>query len=99
MAEVRNTIELTIYNEDNEAVKKYESYGLRWKAFKAVMARQKELEKIDENDPEAMGVFYEIIKLAFPSLTAEEFDELYLDDIFNCFNQILNTADRMAKNL
>lgn len=98
MAEVRNTIELNVYNEDNEVVKKYESYGLRWKAFKNVMAKQKELEEINTDDPEAMSVFYEIIKLAFPNITAAEFDELYLDDIFNCFNQIINVANKMAKN-
>ena len=99
MAEVRNTIELNIYNEENEVVKTYSSYGLRWKAFKTVMARQKELEKINTESAEEMGVFYEIIKLAFPNLTAEEFDELYLDDIFNTFKQILAVADNMAKNL
>lgn len=99
MAEVRNTIELNIYNEENEVVKTYESYGLRWKAFKSVMARQKELEKINTDNPDAMDVFYEIIKLAFPSLTDEEFDELYIDDIFNTFKQILAVADNMAKNL
>ena len=98
MAEIRNTIELNIYNDDNEAVKKYESYGLRWKAFKTVMARQKELAEINTDAPDAMNVFFEIIKLAFPKLTAEEFDELYLDDIFNTFKQILAVADNMAKN-
>lgn len=99
MAEVRNTIELVIYNEENEVVKTYESYGLRWKAFKTVMARKKELEEINSENEEAMNIFYEIIKLAFPVLTVEEFDELYIEDIFNCFKQILNVADNMAKNL
>lgn len=95
---VRNTIELIVYNDDLEVVKKFETYGLRWKAFKTVMARQKELEAIEKDDPDAMDVFYDIIKLAFPQLTPEEFDELFLDDIFNCFTQIINVANNMAKN-
>lgn len=95
---VRNTIELIIYSEDLEQAKKFETYGLRWKAFKTVMSRQKELETVNVEDPGAMDIFYEIIKLAFPQLTPEEFDELFIDDIFNCFTQILNVANNMAKN-
>ena len=100
MQAIKNTIELNIYEDDTLEVKKtFLSYGLKWKAFKAIMAKRQTIEKMREDDDEAAtGLVMEVVKMIFPSITEEDLDDAYIDDLFNCYVQAMNIADRMAKN-
>lgn len=96
---VRNTIELNIYNEDLEIVKTYQTYGIRWKAFKQIMGMQDELDALKEmEDAKAIEKIHEVLRLVYPTLTETDLDEAYTEDLFNCFMQAVNVAKRMAKN-
>lgn len=100
MQELKNTIELNIYTDDLEVKTTYKSYGLKWKAFKTVLAKQKEIETLrTESDEAALPLIFEIIRMLFPQITEEDIDDAYIDDIFYCFNQAINIAESMAKNL
>ena len=44
MQAIKNTIELNIYDDDLEIKNTFRSYGLKWKAFKRILAKQKEIE-------------------------------------------------------
>ena len=96
---VRNTIELNIYDEDLEVVKTYQTYGIRWKAFKKIMSMQDELDAVkDAEDEKSIEMIHETLRLIYPNLTDEDLDEAYTEDLFNCFMQAVNVAKRMAKN-
>ena len=96
---VKNTIELNIYDEDLEIVKTYQTYGIRWKAFKKIMSMQDELDAMKEMaDEEAIEKIHEVLRLVFPNLTNEDLDEAYINDLYNCYNQATTVANRMAKN-
>lgn len=101
MADIRSTIELNIYEDETLEVKKtFQTYGLKWKSFKAIMARQKEYEKVNaDNVEESLGIIREIVALVFPTITEADLDDAYTDDIFNCFEQAINVTNKMAKNL
>lgn len=97
--EVRNTIELNIYNEELEIVNTYKTYGIRWKAFKKIMSMQDELEELRKaEDEEAIEKISDVLRLIYPNLTDNDLDEAYFEDLFNCFEQAVNVAKRMAKN-
>lgn len=96
---VRNTIELNIYDEDLEIVKTYKTYGIRWKAFKKIMSMQDELNELKGmEDEEAIEKINDVLRLIYPDLTDEHLEEAYFEDLFNCFEQAVNVAKRMAKN-
>ena len=97
--DVRNTIELNIYNEELEIVNTYKTYGIRWKAFKKIMSMQDELEALRQaEDEEAIEKISDVLRLIYPNLTDNDLNEAYFEDLFNCFEQAVNVAKRMAKN-
>ena len=92
MTEVRNTDEL-------EIVKTFRTYGIKWKAFKKIMADKDELSKLKSaEDEEAIEKMNDVVRLVFPAITDEELDEAFVGDVFNCFKQAMTIADNMAKN-
>lgn len=96
---LRNTIELNIYDDELEIVKTYKTYGIRWKVFKKIMGMKDELDKITESaDEEAVNKIADVLRLVYPDITDEHLDEAYFDDLYNCFSQAINVAQRMAKN-
>ena len=99
MTEVRNTIELNIYDDELEIVKTFRTYGIKWKAFKKIMADKDELSKLKSaEDEEAIEKMNDVVRLVFPAITDEELDEAFVGDVFNCFKQAMTIADNMAKN-
>lgn len=100
MQAIKNTIELNIYEDDTLEVKKtFQSYGLKWKAFKAILAKQKEIEEAKtDNAEDALELIRDILRLVFPTIQEDDLDDAYLDDIFGCYNQALAIANNMAKN-
>lgn len=101
MADIKSTIELNTYEDDTLEVKNtFKTYGLKWKAFKALMAKQKEYEQLKAEDMDAaLDLIRAIIAMIFPTITEEDLDDAFTDDIFNCFEQALSVANKMAKNL
>lgn len=100
MQAIKNTIELNIYDDDLEIKNTFRSYGLKWKAFKRILAKQKEIEELKaENEEDALPLIFEIVRMVFPQITEEDLGDAYIDDIFYCFNQAVEIADGMAKNL
>ena len=101
MQAIKNTIELNIYEDETLEVKKtFKSYGLKWKSFKAIMAKKNEIEAMQaEDDEAAMALIGDVLKMVFPSITEEDLEEAYMDDLFSTYTQALNIAENMAKNL
>lgn len=101
MQAIKNTIELNTYEDETLEVKKtFKSYGLKWKAFKAILAKEKEIENAKSDNPEvALDLVREIIRLIYPTIQEEDLDDAYMDDLFNCYQQALSIANNMAKNL
>ena len=101
MANIKNTIELNTYEDETLEVKKtFKTYGLKWKAFKVVLAKQKEYEQLKAEDTDAaLDLIRGIIALIFPTITEDDLDDAFTDDIFSCFEQALTIANKMAKNL
>lgn len=101
MVNIKNTIELNTYEDETLEVKKtFKTYGLKWKAFKAVLAKQKEYEQLKAEDADAaLDLIRGIITLIFPTITEDDLDDAFTDDIFCCFEQALTIANKMAKNL
>ena len=100
MAEaIRNAIELNIYNDELEVVKTYQTYGIRWKAFKKIMSLQDEIDSMENaKDDTNISLMGDILKLVFPNLSEADLEEAFTDDLFNCCMQAVNVAKRMAKN-
>ena len=102
MADIKNTIELNTYEDDTLEVKKtFKTYGLKWKAFKTVLAKQKEYEQLTAADDvqAALDLVRGIIAMIFPTITEDDLDDAFTDDIFNCFEQAVTISNKMAKNL
>ena len=101
MANIKSAIELNTYEDETLEVKKtFKTYGLKWKAFKAVMAKQKEYEQLKAEDTDAaLDLIRGIIELIFPTITEEALDDAFTDDIFSCFEQAVAISTNMAKNL
>ena len=93
---VKNTIELNIYNDDLELVNTYKTYGLKWKAFKIVLAEQDKIKNL--GDEEAVEEIRKIVKLIFPKISDDDLEEAYIEDLFNCFTQAVSIAGKMSKN-
>ena len=94
---VRSTIELNIYNEDLEVVAEYKTFGLRWKAYKAITAKQQELQSKSDDDFDVRELD-DVIKLVFPNITDEHLEEAFVSDLFYCFEMACKAAERMGKN-
>lgn len=101
MQAIKNTIELNIYEDETLEVKKtFQSYGLKWKSFKAIMAKKKDIEKIQaEDETAAISLIGDVLKMVFPTITEDDLDDAYMDDLFSTYTQALNVAEKMAKNL
>ena len=97
--QIKNTIELNIYDDDLEIVKTLKSYGIKWKTFKIILSKQSKFESLKDSDAAgAIDEIHEIVRLIFPKITEEDLNEAYMDDLYSCFMQAINVANKMAKN-
>lgn len=99
MAKIKNAIELNIYDDELEVVRQYKTYGLRWGTFQEIMAMQDELQKIEgATDAGAIEQINDMLKKVFPTITDEDLNAAFADDLFTAFKQAINVAKIMAKN-
>ena len=83
--------ELTIYGENDEVVKKYETDRVRWGVFLNAIKLQ---EKIKDKSPALqITMINEFIKSIFVGLTDEELEQADGMDVMNSFKQILSAAN------
>lgn len=91
--------ELNIYGEDDEIIKKHETDVVRWKIF--LQALEFYDTKEQRTPAEQIEGINSFVKKIFPALTDEELENASVDDVFNTFNQLINTAKKIggtAKN-
>lgn len=79
--------ELTIYGENDEVVKKYETDHVRWGVFLQAVKLQEDIKNKDEI--EQFNAINKFIKSIFSGLTDEDLNLADYDDVMNTFKQIL----------
>lgn len=90
--------ELSIYGDNDEVVKKYETNIVRWKVSLEALKLREEIKekKKDVRDLEYVLMINEILKKAFKGLTDEELGEANQDDVINTFFQISNSGGKIG---
>lgn len=86
--------ELSIYGENDECLKKYETDHVRWGVFLKAVKLQDE---IKEKDTETQfAAISEFVKSIFVGLTDEELEKADGFDVINTFNQLLSAAKKIG---
>lgn len=85
--------ELTIYGEDDEAIKKYETDHVRWGVFLQALKLQDEIK--DKGADEQLSAINEFIKSIFVGLTDEEIQKADGFDVINTFNQLISAVGKI----
>lgn len=85
--------ELSIYGENDEVIKKYETNIVRWKVL--VEAVELEEELAGKGSKAQILAINELIKKVFPGLTDEELYNADKTDIFSTFNQLTAGANKI----
>ena len=90
--------ELTIYGENDEVVKKYETDRLRWGVLLQAIRLNDEIK--GKNAVEQFSAINKFVKAIFSGLTDEELDMADMKDVLNTFKQIISAAGAIetAKN-
>lgn len=85
--------ELSIYGENDEVIKKYETNIVRWKV--TVEAVKLEEELVGKGKLEQVLALNELMKKVFPGLNDEELYNADQTDIYSTFNQLKARADKI----
>lgn len=82
--------ELSIYGENDEVLKKYETDHVRW----GVLLKAVNLQEImkDKTPVEQVGMVGEFVKSIFVGLTNEELEKADTNDVMNTFKQLLSSV-------
>lgn len=89
--------ELTIYGENDEIEKKYETEFVRWGVLmQAVELKENGLD--DMTDVEQFKIINGFVKKIFPSLTDDELAKADMQDVMNTFKQLLRATDKIGGN-
>lgn len=82
--------ELSIYGENDEVLKKYETDHVRW----GVLLKAVNLQEImkDKTPIEQVGMVGEFVKSIFVGLTDEELEKADTNDVMNTFKQLLSSV-------
>lgn len=85
--------ELSIYGENDEVLKKYETDHVRW----GVLLKAVNLQEImkDKTPVEQVGMVGEFVKSIFVGLTDEELEKADTNDVMNTFKQILSSVGKI----
>ena len=82
--------ELSIYGENDELIKKYETNHVRWGVFLQALKLQEEIKERPIGEKiNAIGKF---VKSIFPGITDEELEKADGMDIINTFNQLVSAV-------
>lgn len=79
--------ELSIYGENDEVLKKYETDHVRWGVFLQAVKLQEEIK--GKETAEQFAAINEFIKSIFVGLTDEELEKADGLDVVNTFNQLV----------
>lgn len=82
--------ELTIYGENDEVIKKYETDRVRWGVFLNAIKLQEKIK--DKSIAEQFVAINDFIKSIFVGLTDEELEKADGADVLNTFRQLLAEA-------
>lgn len=83
--------ELTIYGENDEVIKKYETDRVRWGVFLNAINLQEKIK--DKSTAEQFAAINDFIKTIFVGLTDEHLALADGKDVINTFNQLLSEAN------
>lgn len=83
--------ELTIYGENDEVVKKYETDHVRWRVFLNAIKLREEIK--DKSTADQFAAINEFVKSIFDGLTDKELEQADGMDVMNTFKQILSAAN------
>lgn len=86
--------ELTIYGEQDEALKKYETDHVRWSVFLKAVKLQDEIKNKDSDTQ--FNAISEFVKSIFVGLTDEELEKADGFDVINTFNQLLSATKKIG---
>ncbi len=85
--------ELSIYGENDEVIKKYETNHVRWGVLLKAIDLQEKLK--DKTEVEQVSLIGEFVKSIFVGLTDEELDKADTQDVINTFKQLLNSVSKI----
>lgn len=88
--------ELNIYDENDEVVKRFETYKVRWGIFVQALELEESLK--GANAREMITAINEFVKKIFPALTDADIENADVDDVLNTFKQLLNKAAKIGGN-
>ena len=92
--------ELSIYGENDECLKKYETDHVRWGVFLQAVKLQEEIK--GKGADEQFSAINEFVKSIFVGLTDDELEKADGFDVMNTFKQIISAAGNInggsAKN-
>lgn len=85
--------ELSIYGENDEVLKKYETDHVRW----GVLLKAVNLQEIMKGKTpiEQVGMVGEFVKSIFVGLTDEELEKADTNDVMNTFKQLLSSVGKI----
>ena len=83
--------ELTIYGENDEVIKKYETDRVRWGVFLNAIKLQEKIK--DKSIAEQFVAINDFVKSIFVGLTDEELEKADGADVLNTFRQLLAEAN------
>lgn len=85
--------ELSIYGENDEVLKKYETDHVRWGVLLNAVKLQEEIK--DETADKQFKAINEFIKSIFVGLTDEELEKADGMDVMNSFTQLLSSVGKL----
>lgn len=88
--------ELSIYNDQDEVVKKYEKEHVRWGVFLQAIKLREELKDKDLN--EQFKHINDFMKAIFIGITDEELENADSNDILNTFNQLASAIGKVGNS-
>ena len=88
--------ELSIYGENDEILKTYETDKVRWGVFMQALELQDGLS--EKSAAEQFKCVSNFIKKIFPNLTDADLENADYEDVFNTFKQLIQKANAIGGN-
>lgn len=85
--------ELTIYGENDEVLKKYETEHVRWGVLLNAVKLQEEIKS--KGADEQFSAINQFVKSIFIGITDEELEKADGLDVMNTFNQLLSAVGKI----
>lgn len=86
--------ELSIYGENDEVIKKYETNHVRWGVLVEAVKLQEEMK--DEKPEEQFKAINSFVKKIFYGLTDEDLKKADSLDVINTFNQLIKSVSNIG---